>query len=230
MGLLIVLFSFVDGLGEPPPLPQLLPLDLELELALSAAPEHLRTGARVLVLKRGGYVVYREGSNGVTCLVRRSGVTPRPFYNIIAPMCFDREGCETLLPAVLFQTELLERGLSNEAVLEAVEQGFADGRFKTPRHGVNYMLSAANLLPAAEQPGRVFQYVPHYMFHAPYATPTSIGQASEVNPFSAQPFVAPPGKPWTFIIVPLGQKERASVTAAQAELVKRALTYVELAR
>src|SRR5258708_7707241 len=52
----------------------MLPRDLEIELALNAAPKHLRDGATVLVLESTGYVRAREGTNAFTCVARRRGV------------------------------------------------------------------------------------------------------------------------------------------------------------
>ena len=52
----------------------LLPRTLEVELALSAAPTHLRDQASVWVLERNGYAVEKQGTNAFTCVVsRRAG-------------------------------------------------------------------------------------------------------------------------------------------------------------
>lgn len=45
----------------------------EIQLALSAAPEHLRAGAAVYVFGKSGYQKVRNGMNGFTCLVNRDG-------------------------------------------------------------------------------------------------------------------------------------------------------------
>jgi len=52
----------------------LLPRALEIELALSAAPTHLRDGATVWVLDKSGYAIAKKGANAFTCVVsRRAG-------------------------------------------------------------------------------------------------------------------------------------------------------------
>jgi len=51
------------------PLPELLPREKEIALALSAAPEHLRYDAGVYVLERNGFVKVRSSTNGFTCIV-----------------------------------------------------------------------------------------------------------------------------------------------------------------
>ena len=56
----------------------LFPQALEIELALSAAPKHLRDGASVWVLAQSGYTMARKGTNPFTCVVsRRAGSSPR---------------------------------------------------------------------------------------------------------------------------------------------------------
>ena len=40
----------------------------EIELALSAAPEHLRSDATVYVFGKKGYEKVRSGKNGFTCI------------------------------------------------------------------------------------------------------------------------------------------------------------------
>ncbi|HYT67226.1 MAG TPA: hypothetical protein VEL51_12450, partial [Vicinamibacterales bacterium] len=52
----------------------LLPRALEIELALSAAPKHLREDATVWILDKSGYAIARKGANAFSCVVsRRAG-------------------------------------------------------------------------------------------------------------------------------------------------------------
>src|SRR5712692_5804708 len=52
----------------------LLPRDLEIQLALSALPPHLRDNATVYVLNpEKGFEVARQGTNGFHALVARTG-------------------------------------------------------------------------------------------------------------------------------------------------------------
>src|SRR5436853_1703886 len=50
-----------------------LPQQQEIELALSAGPEHLRLDASVYVFGKKGYEKIRSGRNGFTCMVNRDG-------------------------------------------------------------------------------------------------------------------------------------------------------------
>jgi hypothetical protein len=60
-----------------------LPRDLEIQLALSALPPHLRDNATVYVLNPDkGFEVARKGSNGFHALVARTGGSPYPYLLI----------------------------------------------------------------------------------------------------------------------------------------------------
>src|SRR4029450_9892466 len=69
----------------------LLPRALEIELALSAAPKHLRDEATVWGLDKGGNASARKGGTAFACVVsRRAGD--------LFPVCWDAEGTRSLLP------------------------------------------------------------------------------------------------------------------------------------
>ena len=87
---------------------------LETRFALSAAPPHLRDGATIFLLDPAkGYVLNRQGTNGVSCVVVRSDWQfVQPFRNdIYWAVCFDAEGSRTLLHDYLGAAELRARGL-----------------------------------------------------------------------------------------------------------------------
>lgn len=53
-----------------------LPRDLEVKLALSALPPHLRADATVYILDpKKGYILERQGTNGFSCFVERTDYT-----------------------------------------------------------------------------------------------------------------------------------------------------------
>ncbi|MEM7048130.1 MAG: hypothetical protein AAF604_00640 [Acidobacteriota bacterium] len=167
-GLFIVPRPAVAEAPEEPPV-QLLPESCESALALSAAPEHLRRAATVYVLRRAGYERLKEGENNFTCIVNRDH--PR----VIKPTCFDREGARTIIPKILFFGEQLMAGKTPAAISEAVDQGFAEGRFISPeRPGVAYMLSRYNR-PYDAANDKLRWFPPHVMFYAPNLTNEDIG-------------------------------------------------------
>ena len=75
--------------------PKLQPVQCESEMALSAAPEHLRADASVFVLEKDGYVLKSVGAKGITCIVNRDH--PR----VLKPVCFDEAGSDSIVPMIL---------------------------------------------------------------------------------------------------------------------------------
>jgi hypothetical protein len=184
------------------PLPEILPREKEIELALSAAPEHLRKGAAVYVLERNGFVKIRDSTNGFTCIVNRD----HPLNQ--KPVCFDAEGTATILPKILRVGELLMRGKPMSEIDVEIAEGFRTGKYISPRRsGVAYMLSGdiRNFNP---QTGKVESFPPHVMFYAPNLTNADLGTTREaLKKDPSLPFVAYEG-PHGYIIVLAGDKHK----------------------
>ncbi len=148
---------------------EILPEACESELALSAAPEHLRDGAGVYVLRKKGFHRARESSNGFVCIVNRDH--PRA----LKPTCFDAEGVRTILPKIIDIGGWLLEGLEGTEILQRIEHGFVTGRYAAPaRPGVAYMLSNYNR-PWYSRSQSLGRFPPHVMFYAPDLTPEDIG-------------------------------------------------------
>jgi len=178
----LVLHAQTGTPGSPARLPELLPRDREITLALAAAPPHLRDGATVYVLESHGYVLARKGTNGFTCLVHRD----HPMNQ--KPTCWDREGSETIVPTVLREGELLMQGKSVPEVRAEIKKGFDNGTFIAPRRpGVAYMLSNGNR-NFNRQTGGVDIFPPHVMFYAPNLTDADIGSKGDGE--GGLPFIA----------------------------------------
>lgn len=177
------------------PLPELLPREKEIELALSAAPEHLRKGAAIYVLERTGFVKIRDSSNGFTCIVNRD----HPLNQ--KPVCFDAEGTVAILPKILRVGELLMQGKPMSKIDAEIAEGFRTGKYISPRRpGVAYMLSGdiRNFNPRT---GKVESFPPHVMFYAPNLTNADLGTTPEALASDPSlPFVAYQG-PHGFIIM-----------------------------
>ena len=162
----------------------------EVKLALSALPEPLRADATVHVLAKDGYRKAKDGSSGMNCLVEQSTADSQE------PICWDREGSETIMPVVFAKAAWRAQGLKSDDIDVRVAKGFADGSFRAPRRGgVAYMNSAANYVPAGD---RVIHYAPHVMIYAPYVTNKDIG-ANGKDPNA--PWVLNEGSPHAYIIV-----------------------------
>jgi hypothetical protein len=155
------------------PLPELLPREKEIELALSAAPEHLRKGAAVYVLERNGFVKIKDSTNGFTCIVNRD----HPLNQ--KPVCFDAEGTATILPKILRVGELLMQGKPMSKIDAEIAEGFRTGQYISPRRtGVAYMLSG-DIRSFNSRTGKVESFPPHVMFYAPNLTNADLGTTPE---------------------------------------------------
>ena len=178
---------------------EILPRACELELALSAAPEHLRSGAGVWVLGERGFGRVRESKNGFDCIVNRDH--PRA----LKPTCFDTAGAATIVPKIVEMGQWLIEELSPEEIRQREEYGFVSGAFEAPsRSGIAYMLSNYNR-PWFPQSGTLGRFPPHVMFYAPNLTREDIG--FDPQSFSADqrlPFLAYQG-PHGFIIMITGE-------------------------
>ena len=187
------------------PLPELLPREKEVALALSAAPEHLRNKAGVYVLERNGFVKVRDSTNGFTCIVNRD----HPLNQ--KPVCFDAEGTATILPKILRVGELLMQGKSMSEINAEIAEGFRSGKYISPRHsGVAYMLSG-DIRNYNPETGKIESFPPHVMFYAPNLTNADLGVTPEAlakNP--SLPFVAYQG-PHGFIIVVSSDTKRSHI-------------------
>jgi hypothetical protein len=96
----------------------LLPRALEIELALSAAPKHLRDDATVWVLDKSGYAIARKGGNAFACVVsRRAGD--------LFPVCWDAEGTRSLLPLDFEDAQLRLSGKSDSELEAIVTERFS---------------------------------------------------------------------------------------------------------
>jgi hypothetical protein len=189
--------------------PIVLPRDLEIELALNAAPKPLREGAAVLVLDAGVYVKAREGSNAFTCVVSRRG-------GDVFPVCWDAEGVKSLLPIELDAAKARLAGRTNAEIEQTVAAGFKAGRYRAPsRTGIAYMLSP--LRYRIDEQGHAVRANPnpHVMFYGPNLTDSDIGGARGSVVFMNK--VGPDG----MIIVPVGVTERATIIEESQSLVER---------
>jgi hypothetical protein len=199
LALAVTVFAQSDNRAE---LPELIDREKEIEIALSAAPEHLRKDAAVYVLQRGGYVKAREGSNGFTCLVERDGVKNT------TPICYDREGSETTLLMAFRKMRLIEEGKGKKEVERIIDEEYRAGNLLAPRKpGVAYMLSTEFKKHDHESGKMVTVFAPHVMFYAPYMKDSDIGAWPEHRGSESQPFILNEGKPYAYIIVVPKEKQ-----------------------
>jgi len=150
----------------------------EIELALKAAPVHLRKDATVFVFTRNGYEKVRTGSNGFNCMVNRDG--QQNGETEVHPTCWDPEGSRTILPVMLRVGELLAQNKSAADIKQEIDEGFARGRFHSPaKAGIAYMLAGDVTFDRKSGQLSTTEFPPHYMFYAPGVTNADIGVSTE---------------------------------------------------
>lgn len=168
----IITLSSSDG----PQTPSLIFLSQqqEIELALSAGPEHLRTDATVYVFGKKGYERVRSGKNGFTCMVNRDG--NQNGDNDLKPTCWDAEGSATIVPVMLRVGELLAQGKTAKEIELDIAGKFSEGHFISPRKtGIAYMLRGdVQYDPRTMAIGKTL-FPPHYMIYAPGVSNADIG-------------------------------------------------------
>jgi hypothetical protein len=210
--ILVAMAGVAAGQTEHPRFAQsaqypLFPRALEIELALSAAPKHLRDGASVWVLEQSGYTTARKGTNAFTCVVsRRAGD--------VFPVCWDAEGARALLPVDVDDAQLRLTGKSSAQIDEMVAERYKSGQYHAPaRAGVAYMLSPMRY--RIDEHGAVTRTpsTPHLMFYGPNLTDADIGGVRGAFVFMNR--VGPDG----MMIVPVGQKEREAIVSDTQALV-----------
>jgi hypothetical protein len=184
--------------ASPQPLPTL-PREREIEVALSAAPEHLRAGAAVYARTATGYVLARKGTNGFTCIIQHTH-PPRD----LEPNCYDAEGTAAILPRVLYTAERRAQGADSETIEQEVEDRYRSGRFrKVTRPAFSYMLSPEQRFYDAKT-GSLDPWHPHVMIFFPELTNADIGGAPREDAVRhGLPFVAAGGTRDAMIVIPV---------------------------
>jgi hypothetical protein len=150
----------------------------EIELALKAAPIHLRKEATVFVFGKSGYEKVRTGSNGFTCMVNRDGLQNGD--SSVHPTCWDAEGSRTILPVMLRVGELLARNKTAAEIKSDIDEGFTQGRFHSPtKAGIAYMLAGDVKFDQKSGELSTVEFPPHYMIYAPGVSNADIGISRE---------------------------------------------------
>ena len=110
-----------------------LPRDLEIQVALSALPPHLRDNATVYVLNpQKGFEVARKGTNGFHALVARTGddsfrgVWPLKEYrdDILYPISFDEAGIKAQVRVFFDAAEMQAKGTPPEELKKIIQERY----------------------------------------------------------------------------------------------------------
>ena len=206
-----------------------LPRDLEIQLALSALPAHLRDDATVYVLNPGkGFEVARKGTNEFHAFVARTGDDsfrgdwPLTEYrdDILYPISFDSEGAKEQMRVFFDAAKMQAQGIPPNKLKKIIKDRYKTGYYKAPgRAGISYMLSPIlrTYFNPEESDTVVTINYPHVMYYAPDVFNEDIG-GGELG--GTYPFVIMPG-PHGYFIQPIDQKERSVITKEYGEMLER---------
>jgi len=217
-----------------------LPRDLEIQLALSALPPHLRDNATVYILNPDkGFEVARKGTNGFHTFVARTGDDafrgswPLTEYrdDILYPVSFDAAGAKEQMRVFFDAAEMQAKGTPPGELKKIIKDRYKTGYYKAPeRAGISYMVSPIlRTYVNPEESDKVYtSNNPHLMFYAPNVSnediggkPPSIrvaGYGMDVGGF--YPFVIMPG-PHGYMIQLLSLTERAAINKEYEEMLGR---------
>jgi len=206
-----------------------LPRDLEIQLALSALPPHLRDNATVYVLNPDkGFEVARKGTNGFHAFVARTGddafrgAWPLTEYrdDILYPVSFDKAGAKQQMRVFFDAAQMQAKGTPPGKLKKIIKDRFKTGYYKAPeRAGISYMLSPIlrTYFNPEESDKVVTMNYPHVMYYAPDISNEDIG-GGKLGGMS--PFVIMPGH-HGYMIQPIDLTERAAINKEYEEMLAR---------
>ena len=217
-----------------------LPRDLEIQLALSALPRHLRDNATVYVLNPDkGFEVARKGTNGFHAFVARTGDDafrgswPLTEYrdDILYPISFDAAGGKEQMRVFFDAAEMQAKGAPPGELKKIIKERYKTGYYKAPeRAGVSYMLSPIlrTYVNPEESNSVATSNNPHVMYYAPNVSNEDIGGKRPsigvtgygIIVSSFYPFVIMPG-PHGYMIHLVDLTERAVINKEYEEMLGR---------
>lgn len=221
-----------------------LPRDLEIQLALSALPRHLRDDATAYVLNPAeGFEVAQKGTNGFHAFVARTGDDtfrgswPFRAYrdDILYPISFDEAGAMANMRVFFDAAEMQAKGTPPEELKKIIQDRYKTHYYKAPeRAGVSYMMSPIlrTYVNPEEDDTVNAASVPHVMHYVPNVSNDAVGGATPApdemqhltehghwrnNP---DPFVILDG-PHGYMVQFLGVTERAAINKEYETMLER---------
>lgn len=206
-----------------------LPRDLEIQLALSALPPHLRDSATVYTLNPDkGFEVARKGTNEFHAFVVRTGDdTFRGSWSfaeyrddILYPVSFDKAGVKAQMQVLFDAAEMQAKGTPPGELKKIIQDRFNGGFYKAPeRAGISYMLSPVfrGYINPEENDSVATLNIPHVMHYAPHVSNNDIGGG---KPGGMDPFVIFHG-PHGYTIQFLGLTERTAINTEYEEMLAK---------
>jgi len=174
----------------------------EIALARSAAPPAISGEATVLILKPQGYETAVHGTNGFTCLVERSWMSPfasPEFWNpkLRGPVCYNPAASKSILIYTLRRTKLVLAGHPKAQMLGEINAAVAHKELPWPEPGaMSFMMSKDGYL--GDEAGH---WHSHLMFHVPKAAAATWGANLAGSPVVLDEREVP--EPETIFMVPV---------------------------
>lgn len=206
-----------------------LPRDLEIQLAQSALPPHLRENATVYILNPDkGFEVAIEGTNGFHAFVARTGddafrgtwAFTQYRKDILYPIAFDAAGAREQMRVFFDAAAMQANATGPDELKRIIKKRFENGYYKAPeRAGISYMLSPILRTYWNPEEGDTVVTVnyPHVMYYAPHVTNEDIGGGTLGGMY---PFVIMPG-PHGYMVQPIDLTQRAIITNEHEEMLAR---------
>lgn len=231
VGLLFSLTASAENKQTPKVMNKIepLPRDLEIQLALSALPPHLRDDATVYILNPDkGFEVARKGTNGFHAFVARTGDDtfrgswPLTEYrdDILYPISFDKAGAKAQMRVFFDAAKMQAKGTPPGELKRIIKDRYKSGYYKAPeRAGISYMLSPIlrTYFNPEESDKVLTMNYPHVMYYAPDVSNEDIGGGKLGG---MDPFVIMPGH-HGYMIQPIDLTERAAINKEYEEMLAR---------
>lgn len=207
-----------------------LPRDLEIELASSALPPHLREQATIYVLNPAkGFEIAQQRANGFHAFVTRTGddamrgAWPLTAYptDLRYPVSFDAAGAKAHMRVFFDIAAMQAKGMPAPELKQLIQERYRSGYYKPPeRAGLSYMLSPIlRTYDNSKNGDRITTgSMPHLMHYAPnIPAKTSVGVKPEVGPYPMTTVQGPHG----FVVRHLGAPEAEAIAKEYAPMLKR---------
>lgn len=154
----------------------------EITLAQSAAPPSIAGHATVMALGSRGYTAVIQGTNGFTCLVERSWMSPfssSEFWNwhMRGPICYNAAASHSVLLYTINRTQMVLARVSKSAMLSRIRTAVANNALPTPAPGsMAFMLSKRGYIGDGNG-----AWMPHLMLYAPASATANNGASWGAN-------------------------------------------------
>lgn len=193
-GILILVFaSSVTGLSQAQS--DILTAEKQIKAAVSAAPEEMQEGAKVMGYNdNGDLVTLRKGTNHLICLA------DDPEQQNFHVACYHKD----LEPFMRRGRELKAKGLSRKKVDSLRREEIKGGEIEMPQKPMALYSLTGSDNAFDYSTGRVVNASPLYVIYIPYATQETTGLAKKPVSKGA-PWIMEPGTPWAHIMVMTGR-------------------------